>query len=125
MAELAQQGIFLVGRQVGLPARPVDQHIAWVRAASADDALTALKRALSSYGEVTLLGAEPVNFTMYLGFLESEQEALEEVTHDAGNHDPRVSMVIISEPSKGSAERGMRIPNTSSVVTVSFIVARR
>jgi hypothetical protein len=109
-AELAQYGIFLVGQQVGLAARPCNEHVVWVRAATAEEALTTVRGALALHGEFSAFTAEPVNYTMYLGFLESEHEALESVTHEAGEEDPRVSMVIVSEPSKGSAELLLEIP---------------
>ncbi len=109
-AELAQLGAFLVGQQVGAPSRAAHEQIVWLRAASADEAVANLKGALSPYGQFSDFVAVPVNYTMYLGFLESEHEALEAVTHDAGLEDPRISMVIIHEPSKGSAELLLEIP---------------
>jgi hypothetical protein len=109
-AQLAQWGAYLVGQQVGVPARTEDEQIVWLRAADGDEAIASLKTALSSYWQFSDFIAEPVNYTMYLGFLESEHEALEAVTHEAGLEDPRVSMVVIHEPSKGSAELLLEIP---------------
>lgn len=103
-AELAQWGAYLVGQQVGVSVRPEDEKVVWLRAADGDEAIARLRAALSLYGQFSDFIAEPVNYTMYLGFLESEHEALEAVTHEAGLEDPRVSMVVIHEPSKGSAE---------------------
>lgn len=109
-AELAQRGAYLIGPQVGIPARPENQQIVWLRAVDGDKAITNLKNALSSYGQFSDFMAEPVNFTMYIGLLESEHEALETLTHEVGQDDPRVSMVVIHEPSKGSAELLLEIP---------------
>ncbi len=53
-----------------------------VRAVDEAEAISLVKNAINLYGQFTSLTAEPVNYTMYLGFLESDRQALEEVTHE-------------------------------------------
>jgi hypothetical protein len=109
--ELAHRGIALASHE----ARPLGDGTdlaatVWVRAVDEAEAISLVENAINLYGQFSDFTAEPVNYTMYLGFLESERQALEEVTHEVGLEDPRVSMVVISEPSKGSAELLLEIP---------------
>jgi hypothetical protein len=85
----------------------------WLRADDEQAAISRVRNALAPYralGEVVT--ATPVNFLMYLGFLESEAGALEAAADDMRSEDPRVSMVVWREPSDGSAELMLEIPAT-------------
>lgn len=104
MAELAQAGIAI---------RAVDgSHnlTVWVRAADGTDAIAKAKAALAPHGTFSEFNAEPVNWTMYLGFPESEGPAIEAAVAEVAAQDPRVMGVVLSEPAKGSAELLLEIP---------------
>jgi hypothetical protein len=109
--ELAQRGIALVSKQ----ARPLGDGAdlaatVWLRAVDEAEAISLVKDAINLYGQFSDFTARLVNYSMYLGFLESEGPEMEAVVRQVAAEDPRVSSVIASDPSKGAAELILDIP---------------
>jgi hypothetical protein len=82
----------------------------WLRAADKPNAIKHIKNVLAPYGSFSDFEAAPVNYSMYLGFLESEATVLSAATEMNG--DPRVS-AIASTAGTGSAEIYLEIPADS------------
>jgi hypothetical protein len=113
MARIADVGAFLVAQRLRLGPDGTEHPLGatvWIYAPDGGAAIQVLKNLLADYGQFSDFTAIPVNFHMYLGFLESERGAIEAVSHEVGLEDPRVSMVVIHEPTKGSAELVLEIP---------------
>jgi hypothetical protein len=113
LAELAQRGIDVSAGRVRLAADGTEHRrstTVWLRASDARDAIAKVKATLALYGSFRDFEARPVNWLMYLGFLESEASAIEAVVGDFATEDPRVMGVVLSEPAKGSAEIMLEIP---------------
>lgn len=98
----------------------------WINAVDADAAIRTLKETLADYGHFGGFTATPVSYWMYLGFLESERQAIEVASQQIGLEDPRVSMVVMQEPSKGSAEVLLELPapNRDDAVAQALAVYR-
>lgn len=113
LAELAHRGIDVAVGRVRLAADGTEHRLSttvWLRASDASDAITKVSAALAPYGSFRDFEASPVNWMMYVGFLESEASPVEAIVGDFAAEDPRVMGVVLSEPAKGSAEVMLEIP---------------
>jgi hypothetical protein len=115
-AELAQAGIMLVSGRLRIAADGTEERLSstvWVRAVDGTEAIMLVRTALAAHGSFHDFKADPVNYLMYLGILESEGSAIEAAADEVRGDDPRISSVVLSEPSKGSAELLLEIPADS------------
>ncbi len=109
--ELAHAGITLVSHQARPLGDGTDLHaMVWLRAADEAEAISLVKNALDLYGSFSDFKAKPVNYSMYLGFLEAEAPEMEAEARNVAAQDPRISSVLASDPSKGAAELLLDIP---------------
>lgn len=77
--------------------------VATTRAADAENAIARVRDVIEPYGTFSNWRATPINFMMYVGFLESEANAIDAAAVELRHSDLRVRSVI-REPSKASAE---------------------
>jgi hypothetical protein len=104
---LANAGILPVARRIRHAAdgsgEPRSTTV-WVQAADEQDAISKVRAVLALYDRSPDLTATLVNSRFYIGFPESEAAAIERAADEVRAEDPRVSMVIWSEPPGGTAE---------------------
>jgi hypothetical protein len=108
--ELAHAGMEMKAEARTSPGGTELANVVWERASDADNAISRVKATLAPYGAFEDFKASPVNWMMYLGFLESEASAIEAVVSDLAAEDPRLTGVVLSEPTKGSAEILLEVP---------------